>query len=352
MPALLGRRQPLLDGGTGQNPATVAGLLALAPPGRLNSINPILPYLGPAPGWQSGQTFEQVVLVDPHNAARLLMYYCGQRNGGIGGGIGRCTASAAAPTVWTPYAGNPLMTAIGDESAGKAWYSDQIRLDSVIYDPVADQIRLYTTGRNLLTGHDSVGLWTSPGTDGVAFTQNAGNPIWTPAQATGIGGVTVTDVSQLCVYRFDATHWYGYYCHRGSDGVLPNIRLCTSSDGIAWTDTATVAWTKLGTYDSVYVEGKNQILALDQYVLITSSFDGTHWVCAAGTSPALTGAFTPLATPIFKASGVPGTYDETLVSCPSIYNLNGKWYLFYCGTNQPLGSNYNVAYWSSGMALF
>lgn len=327
------------NGGTGQNPTTMAGLLALVPPGRLNSINPILPYLGS--GWKSGQTFEYVIVPKPGDPTHLYMYYCGEYNGGSGGGIGLAIASASTPTVWTDQVSvNPLVYNIPNGTG-------QVRLGDVVWDPVTSVFNMYVSSDNV-----TMDLFTSP--DGLTWTAYSGNPVWQSSQVIGITGVY--EVSNMGVLRADATHWYGYYSHRSTQlGTLPSIRLATSPDGKSWTDANVTLWSTLtGTYYSKYLEGRNQILQTPDgnYAIVTSCYNNTNWVMGMATSSAPNTAFTPLAIPMFTASGVLGSFDSSLVASGAIYNLNGKWFLFYSGSQVPGIGNYGSGFWSTGIAEF
>lgn len=326
-----------VDGGTGQDPQTASGLLALAPPGRLNSINPIIPHFGdPTTGWAGGQTMECCVLVDPHDSSRLLMYFCGQGLDGLNGYIGRATAAVTDPTHWTFDPRNPL-------------FGGSNRLDSIVYDPVADLFMAYST---LSTNNAEINLYTSPGTDGINFTAYPSNPVFQSSQCLEAG---TTNVTQGAVIRIDATHWYMIYAHSGSYGTLPDLRLASSSDGKAWTDTGTTSWAQgaAGAYDSTHLEWHQIQQTPDgTFLLVAECYDGTTWTIGAATSPTITGAFTKQASPIFKPSGVDGTFDKIHVATPAIFQLNGEWYLFYCGSHLQPGPSYNNSYWSVGMAKF
>jgi hypothetical protein len=309
--------------------------MALAPPGRLSSVSPFLPYIGT--GWKSGQTFEYSIFVNPWNSAQLLMYYTGEQNGGHGGAIGLATASITDPTHWTDYGSNPVVTPPSDS---------QCRQCTTLYDPTNNIIRLYVSGDNA-----NILCYTS--TDGINFTvHNAGAPVFAPSQCLLPG---CTNVSNWAVLRVSATEWYAYYCHRGSaSGTLPSIRIATSSDGYTWTDHGESGWAKVpGTYYAQYLEGMNQILAMPdgKYLLITSAYDGVNWVSAWATASSPLGPFNPSTAPMFTPNPVRGTFDCDLAVNPSIFNLNGKWYLFYSGSGSH-NSDYNNNYYSTGLAEF
>lgn len=337
MSLIVPRRVRPADGGTGQNPTTASGLLALAPPQRLYSVNPIYTFNGgPTVQWNGGQVQEPCIFLDPTNSSQYIMFFCGQFHGGNGGYIARATAPVSNPTQWTVY--------------GTLLFGGNNRLDSVVWDPVASQFLAYSTV-DVGGGNYQVNLYTS--SDGFTFTAYGSNPVWQPSQCTKTG---CTTVSNLAVYRADAAHWYGYYAHRGSYGINPDLRLCTSSDGKNWTDTGTISWAQGagGTYDSQYKEWHQIIQSPDgTFMLVAECNDSSQWTIGAATSSSLTGVFTKQSAPIFAGSGNQYDFDSNHVATPAIYNLGGKWFLFYCGTNAPRGgSSYSLGYWSMGMAEF
>ena len=118
-----------------------------------------------------------------------------------------------------------------------------MRLDCVLYIPEQDSYYIYYTG---VGGGNSEGI-------GLAIC---------PAGADGYSGVTADRIvrlgegpglapqsaapfeeqqaSQAAVLReWNAKekrwNWYMYYSYRGKDGILPGIRLATSTDGKKWT---------------------------------------------------------------------------------------------------------------------
>lgn len=325
-----------LNVGSGTNAATITALAALAPPKRLFT-NPIIPCSGV--GWKSGQTFESMIIVDPKDSTRLLQFYTGQYNGGHGGGFGLATAPVSDPTRWTDL--TPVAPIIWDVNSGG------VRLGSVFYQPSTDEIWLYGSIDNTV-----MNLYKTPANDLINWVSDGANPVWQPSQVVGVAGVTV--VGNMGVLRVDATHYYGYYSLRSSsEGTLSSIRLCTSSDGKSFTDYGTnpLIRVQAGTYYSTYLEGMNQAFAAGGEVgIVTSTYDGTHWTCGLAIASSPTGPFTMQSAPVFSCSADPAAWDSGLVASPSIFNLNGRWYIFYAGTKG--APDYNNAYWSIGMAEF
>src|SRR6185503_12754749 len=81
-------------------------------------------------GWKDGQVNEPIILVNPKDPSRLVMFYSGMKLGGNGGAIGKAWATAADPFTWHEDDANPVLvneTTAPTRDAG-------VRLDSVIYD--------------------------------------------------------------------------------------------------------------------------------------------------------------------------------------------------------------------------
>jgi hypothetical protein len=334
--------------GTGDDPETLDGLLALAPPGRDYSVNPILSPVGPSDptAWDGGQVMECSFILNPTNPNQWLIYYCGEEHVAAGGGIALCTAATNRPLDWTQYASNPIISAGSIPGVNET----SIRLDSVVYDPVNETINVYSSGYGSTYGA-AVSLWTAPADDPTNFTSYSSTPVWTPAQ-TGISGVTET--SQFAVLRVSADEWYAYYAWRTSSATLPGVRLATSSDGKSWTDASTQIIGLGSTYDATYIEW-HQILPLPDgnYLLVYECY-GTDdlWTVACAYNSVPNTAFTKYSgNPIFIGSNVVGSFDQVDVATPAIWQLNGKWYLTYCGTDPP-DEGYGYGYWAVGMARF
>jgi hypothetical protein len=220
-------------------------------------------------------------------------------------------------------------------------------MGGVVYDPVAGKLNLYASPDDKI-----MNLYTS--SDGTTWTAFGSNPVWQPSQVSGVSGVTFA--ANMGVLRVDATHWYGYYSIRSSSqGVLTSIRYCTSTDGKAWTDGGAgnpLLTTTAATYYSTYLEGMNQIITdgAGGYGIVTSCYDGTTWTCGLATGSSPTGPFTLPAAPMFQISSDPGAWDRGVVASPSIYNLNGSWWLFYSGSIGQIP--YTNAYYNIGLAQF
>lgn len=300
------------------------GVLAKTP--TRYASNPIIEHV-PAT-YRAGQVMEATVLPNPSDADQLLLYFCGQLQGGWDGQVARATAAVSDPYTWTITHEDCLVS-----GAEGQWDDDMIRLDSLLY--VDGTYYLYYTGNNY-----AVGLATS--SDGITFTKDAGNPIFTPSG-------TETVVSQAAVLR-DGAVWYMWYSYRDSgEGVLPAIKLATSTDGVTWTKTGIVSWPKglAGEYDSTYKEFHYAFKRHGLYHLLAECYDGTSWTIGLATCPRAEGVFTKLPQPVFRGSGVDGTYDKLHVATPTVFRVNGAWRLLFCGTD---AANYIDGFWDIGIA--
>jgi hypothetical protein len=84
--------------------------------------------------------------------------------------------------------------------------------------------------------------------------------------------------------------------------------------------------------------------------LIWEAFNGTEWAICMASADSPTGPWTKsIKNPIFRPSGVKGSFDELYVATPAFYSFNDKWYLYYQGANN--GGNYNYNTWDMGAAI-
>ena len=225
------------------------------------------------------------------------------------------------------------------------------RVNSVVYDPVADVYNIYYTLQGLPT---AVYLMTCPtGSDGYTnlttanLVQYAGNPTLPNA---GTGRTDETSVGEFAVERVDATHWYGYYTYAiNSNGLPIGIRLATSSDGKTWTkvtssDLIAAIAGDFYEHHQVFVVNGVYILAVEHGLNA-----GGRWTIQLfySTAPDLSaGQWTPLDPATINQLGWPG-YTSSLynVATPCFVLINGAWYLYYTATSGPV-LNYNSSNWA------
>lgn len=281
-------------------------------------------------GWKDGQVNEPCILVNPKDSSKLVMFYSGMKLGGSDGAIGKAWANVSEPFNWREDADNPILRA----DANISFEQSGIRLDGVIYNKATDEYWLYYTGSNSKTQSDAIGLATCPaGKDGYSQVTPAnikrykGNPILSPK---GQGREDETYVSQGAIFR-ERGQWYSLYSYRTAKETLPGIRLATSPDGKRWTkqpgaDLLTAA------PESRYIEWHQVYKIGAQYVMFYEGYNGgTRWGADVAVSSSLTSGWKKAPVNLFDQTTWMGYADDTMfhVATPAIYQIKGKWYLYF-----------------------
>ena len=280
-------------------------------------------------------------------------------------------------TNWTRAAGNPIL------SAGAAWETTSVQEPSVLYE--AGTWKMWYTGG---WAAPAMGYATCTGDPTVAanWTKYAGNPV------LGQGGSGVAGfVSGNNVVRVGSTY-YAYYYDANGGG---NLKVSTSSDGIAWgTPTTAIAkgaaswmpggwantfvWNEGGSTWKMLVEGSTNVSGGPLWgTSYATSTDGLSWT-VQGTGQV--SGFSSLSNPggpwlayggqkinglyhlFLHAGGTPcsdiyhaysadaqswtlttipdaelrhntGTYEVQQAADPSVVEANGTSYLFYDGVD-------------------
>jgi hypothetical protein len=312
-----------------------------------------------AAAWESQQVQEPCILANPKNAARLVMFYSGvpatNRNVCF---IGKAWALKSDPFTWHQDENNPVF------APGKqGWDSGNIRLDTVLYVPEEDAYYIYYSGTSGSI-QDRVGLAICPaGTDGYSgirpeSIRRAGRqPVLPPEPAAPY---CEQMASQAAVWReWHAAErrwaWFMYYSYRGKDGILPGIRLATSSDGKTWTrqynhkDPRGMGQIFKST-PGAYYEWHQIFKISDTYVLSmeVGVSGGKRWrpVMAVSKNPA--SGWTQLDVDAVLQTKWDGLYrDDTLyhVATPALYNIENKWYLYAQACPRPGNDNYIDGHW-------
>jgi len=293
--------------------------------------NPVINFGGG--GWKDFQVQEPSVFIDPTDATKLIMFYAGETGFRVGS-IGRATATAANPTVWTDDPGNPIFTAGGAN----------IRLDAVQF--VAGLWYLYYSD----TSAGTVNLATSA--DGLAFVPYSANPVLSAAGQGCSDGSAVQQGSVL----FDSGTWHMFYNWHNGGTVNQGVRYATSSDGKTWSKVAGSACANVvsvgASYDAVFIEWHSVLKVGADYILSYEGYNGSTWTenIAYSNNPA-SGWQKSLANPLFSGSGAAGSFDQVHVATPSYAQIGGNWYLFYQGAPGPSGGLYVNEHWAMGQAL-
>lgn len=177
--------------------------------------NPILSP-GPAGSWEErGVAAPEVI----YEGGQFKMWYSGNDNSNAPGSIGYATSPDG--TLWTKYAGNPVIT----KGAG-AWDSVNIVNGGVVHD--ASGYRLWYSGSSDGLVYRA-GLASS--SDGIVWTKYAGNPVMdvTPGAWDDFRvhptNVLATPAGLVMFYV-------------GSDGATQRIGAAFSKDGVSWTKSA------------------------------------------------------------------------------------------------------------------
>jgi hypothetical protein len=321
------------------------------PPVRVAG-NPIMKH----GGWADGQLEEPCILENPKDSSRLIMFYSGAnlvKNNGGKCGIAKAWAYKKNPLKWFEYPDNPI---INYDPAVK-FEAVNIRLDCVLYHAESDEYWIYYTGTGVTpsgSADNAIGLaCCSAGADGYSnitktnIKKYSGNPVLTPS---GQGRNDGTFVSQAALIKVNGTY-YMYYSYRGEE-VLPGIRYATSSDGKIWAKQGKgdiLSRGPEGGPDSRYFEWHQVFRAFDKYIIVWEAFNRKEWSVCMASSDTPDGTWTKSPkNPIFRPSGIDGTFDKTFVATPAFYLINNKWYLYYQGAGE--GGDYIYNTWDMGAA--
>ncbi|HVE43021.1 MAG TPA: hypothetical protein VNM14_24290 [Planctomycetota bacterium] len=278
-------------------------------------------------GWKDGQVNEPIILVNPKDPSRLVMFYSGMKLGGNGGAIGKAWATATDPFTWHEDEGNPVLV---NETASPA-RDVGVRLDSVLYDAGSNEYWIYYTTYGAA---DSISLAICPaGADGYSgvlrsnIRRHPGNPILSPR---GQGRDDETHVSQASVLRENGL-WSMLYSYRSSPkNVLPGIRLATSPDGKRWTKVPGPDLLSAAP-EQKYIEWHSTIRVGNRYVMLFEGYNGgTRWGADVAVSDRLSSGWKKLPTMLLDQTTWPGYSDASMfhVATPAIYNWGGRWYLY------------------------
>jgi hypothetical protein len=294
--------------------------------------NPTIPLV--ASSWYESQIYDFCVFVDPTDSTKLVMYCSGMAspvNSGVQS-IGRFTATVADPYTWTNQ-GQVLTASVS------GWDSDKVRLGSVVYD--SGTWYMYYCNAS---GDQSIGLATS--SNGTTFTKSASNPILTP---TGQGRNDGTSVSEATVIK-EGSSWTMIYGYRNGVTILPGYRYATSSDGVTWTKGGSG---DILTTSPLYAEF-HQLIKIDglYYLIYETGSDTVPYHINGAVGPTAIGPFTQLAlNPLLEKSDTPGSFDRYHVATASIFQVGGRWLMFYQGA-QDHDQPYYTNSWPGGIAEF
>jgi len=309
--------------------------------------------------WMSQQIEEPCILPNPKDPARLIMFYgaVSASNRAVAA-IGKAWADVDDPFTWHQDEANPIF-----KPAGKGWDAASIRLDTVLYIPEEDAYYIYYSG-TVGDVQDHIGLAICPaGPDGYStvteanITRYGDAPVLAPEPAEPY---CENMASQAAVLREEnqaknGYEWYMYYSYRGKDGVLPGIRLATSTDGKTWNRRFNVNDPRnmgqiFQSTPNAYYEWHQAFKLNGTYVLCIEigAEHGARWRPAIAISKDPAQGWRQLGLDTMLQTKWQGLYDDrTLyhVATPALYQINGQWYLFVQACGRPGNDNYIDGAW-------
>lgn len=310
--------------------------------------------------WQSQQVQEACVLPNPKDPEKLIMFYSGvpaaNRRTCF---IGKAWALKSDPFTWHQDPANPVFLPAG----GEAWDSNSIRLDAVLYIPEEDAYYIYYSGTRSLV-QDQIGLAICPaGADGYSDVTPATirrwgtAPVLAPEPAAPFHEVMSSQAAVLREWNAETKRWDWtmYYSYRGKDGVLPGLRLATSSDGKTWTRQFNANDPRgmgqiFPSIPNAYYEWHQIFKVDDTYVLsIELGIEkGQRWRTALAVSKSPRTGWQPLPPDTVLQTQWTGLYrDDAMyhVATPAFYPIDGRWYLYAQACPLPTNRNYIDGAW-------
>lgn len=304
-------------------PNTYAGLLNSLPFIRTTGYTPIFtPGVAGVPACDN--LGFPVIMVDPADSTKLLMYFNGlsqNQNAGIYSSfVMLATTSVNTPTSgWTldttDIAGGIVLT------PGQGGFDAKgTRLESVVYVN-GTYYMYYGALVTLPAGSSQEYICEATSTDGIHFTKSNNNPL--------IAGASEPDV------MYSNGVFYMYYNSNGT-------KIATSSDGLIWNFTGTsVSYGSPAGYGGSEDSSVTQVGSL--YVIVYDSYHypsivNTCWL-ASSSSPY--GPFINSSSlPILGGSGNASTFDADGAASPFLFYsaTTNQWLLYYQGCYAPSSS--------------
>ena len=203
------------------------------------------------------------------DTAGYKMYFLAQGVEGVSIGV----ASSADGTMWTKYAGNPILSRGPDGS----WDSQGTECPSVVFDGTTYYM-WYTGWASTIS---SIGLATS--TDGYTWTRYVGNPV---VQPSGTGWDDL-GINQPAVVKVNGIYYM--LLDKNVPCCSSTIGLATSSDGIHWAQYANnpvFVQGSPGSWDDQAVAPGSVIFLQDTFHFWYSALSATgSWQTGYATSP-------------------------------------------------------------------
>lgn len=296
--------------------------------------NPIITWT--ADTWKGRQVHFPIVIVDPSDPTKLIMFYGGGSVLLQNYAIGRATATVANPYSWSDYSGNPI---IPFPTSGNG---PVVGPDDVWWNSGSSRFEMHACTYNPALTSSWQGLYYS--NDGFTWSYQ-GVALEPTGDETFLGNGSILR---------DGSTWYFYYTYRTASAVLPGIRVATSTDsGSTWTKNGDVLsiGSPASSYDGKYIEGLQALKIGDTFCLNyggSSEISGLVTYSAAYASSASpTSGFVKSSVNPFFTKSVNG-WDNTQISTAIFCTATTPWTLFYQGTNT--AGAYDQAFWSMGVA--
>jgi len=310
--------------------------------------------------WQSQQVQEACVLPNPKDPEKLVMFYSGvpasNRHTCF---IGKAWAWKSDPFTWHQDPANPVFLPAG----GDAWDAKSIRLDAVLYVPEEDSYYLYYSGTRASV-QDQIGLAICPaGADGYSGISPATirrwgkAPVLAPESAAPFHEVMASQAAVLREWnpRDGRWDWTLIYSYRGKDGVLPGLRLATSTDGKRWErrfnpDDPRGMGQIFPSVPDAYYEWHQLFKVDDTYVLSieVGVEKGRRWRPVVAVSKSAREGWRQLPVDTVVQTQWAGLYrDDAMyhVATPAFYAIDGRWYLYAQACPLPANRNYIDGAW-------
>ena len=329
--------------------------------GRIWTKSLLNPVLDPGPAaWDSLFVWDPFVL---NLTGTFHMWYMGSDTSYLDGQIGYATSPDGVN--WIKHPSNPVLSlgtagswedrevggpfVIAEDGTFKMWYTGHDGLSSRIgYAVSIDGINWNRGWRNPLLGPDAVpgsvlqiggeykmwynyGVFTSNrigyanSTDGFAWTEYPANPV------IPLGAWHSDQISMPSVI-WDGSFYHMLYVGQQNSPLNRAIGHATSPDGVSWTKEPSanpiLSASSNGNWDDEGVSTPSLLWEDVEFKMWYGGHDGSTWrVGYATSSDGVSWTRFP-GNPVLDVGPV-GAWDESAVSHPSVFRLNGLYYMYY-----------------------
>ncbi len=230
---------------------------------------------------------------------------------------------------WTRYQGNPVVT-IGPANP------DDPKTLRLAYTPSV----IFSTRSNRDDGADLYRMWFSTTTPG-ASTMNISHAVslngkdWflysnNPVMKAGSSAAFDSRWLVSADVHYINNQYLMYY--QGFDGVLWQIGLASSADGINWKkhEGNPILRVAPGTWESVTCGAPEVVHNGSTYSMMYTGFDGSTYAIGLATSTDGVRWTKHPTNPVLR-KGPPGSWDQNSVTSIAMFHTSGRYYLLYGG---------------------